>query len=136
MKSCNWQGFYVKVQYVTYLTSLTYCCCTSISECVLSYFQTVISTLLILVEQEEPEYKGETRVEDSTESDKEREMIQIEDSSNEISLGTAGTMVEETDASDSGAKKPPIGENRLRASSSPGYLPQGQQAVHQGRRGS
>ena len=83
-----------------------------------------------LVEQEKQEYKGENRAENGTESNRERtEMVQIDDSSNEISLGAAGAIIEETDTS---AKKPPMGGDRSRASSSPDCLPEG---AHQSRQG-
>ena len=88
---------------------------------------------IFLVEKEEQEYKDKCRAAGETEPDKERETIQ---SSNEINLGMAGTMIEGTDTSESGAEKPPIGcGHGLSASSSPDHRPQPQSAAHQGRQG-
>lgn len=85
-----------------------------------------------LAEQEKQEYK-DGRAAGDTEPDKERERIL---SSNEISLGTAETMIEGTDTSESGAEKPPIGcRDGLSASSSSDQYPQPQHAAHQGRQG-
>jgi hypothetical protein len=93
-----------------------------------------MAVILCLVEQEEQVYKDESKVARDMESDRERERTRS--SLDEISLGMAGTVIEGTDTSESGAEKPPMGcGDGLSGSSSSGHRLETQSTARQGRQG-
>ena len=79
-----------------------------------------------LAEREEQVYGDKSVAENDSEPGKEKEMGLVDESSNEISLGTAGTTIDEADGADSHTEQPQRQRDRPRACASPDHFPQGQ----------